>query len=71
MITVILILTIFNTGLILLMAGGLLSTLRQDMAKMLSKTLRHVDETYEALGTAIFNMDSIKQKVNMSGKVEL
>ena len=71
MITVIFILTIFNTGLILLMSAGIIGTVRSENAKMLNTALNHVDDTYEALGTAIFNMDSIKQKVKMSGKAEV
>ena len=71
MITAILILTMFNTGLIILLTASALSIFRAENAKMLNIALHHVDETYTELGTWIYNMDSTKQKVEMSGKAEL
>ena len=71
MIIAILILTIFNTGLLIVLSAAMVSVIKTEIAKMLNIALHHVDETYAELGTWIYNMDSTKQKAEMSGKVEL
>lgn len=70
MLIAILILTIFNTGLILLMIGGLV-LYKEDIEHFIAAATHHTDESIEAATTALYNMDSIKQKVTMSGKVEI
>ena len=71
MLIAILIISIFNTGLIILMSCGLMGALRQEMIRTVTAGTKHTDESIEALGTAVFNMDSLKQKVEMSGEVEV
>lgn len=67
----ILILLIFNTGLMIVLAAAVLSAVRTEIAKMLNTALHHVDETYGELGELIYNMDAVKQKAIMSGKAEI
>lgn len=71
MLNVILILTIFNTGLLIVLSVAVVSAIRMETAKMFNTALRHVDETYRELGELIYNMDAIKQKATMSGKAEI
>lgn len=67
MLIAILILTIFNTGLIFVIGiGGTGSIL-----EAIRKATRHTDESIEAATTALYNKDSIKQKVEMSGRFEI
>ena len=70
MLTAILILTIFNTGLLMLTIGGL-AVFREDTFKAIDKATDRIEADIEALGTAMFNMDSIKQKATMTGRCEL
>ena len=70
MIVVILILTIFNTGLLIINLGGIAETwnrIRQSEERIKIDNA----ETFAEMGTMIYNMDSLKQKVRMSGKAEL
>ena len=71
MIVMILILTAFNTGLIILLAGCAIYTLRKDMTDIAIQMVKHSDESIEAATTAIYNMDSLKQKAKMSGRADL
>lgn len=71
MLIAILILTIFNTGLIILLGLGGIAVLKQATIDVVMAAMRHTDESIESATTAVFNMDSIKQKAEMSGKAEL
>lgn len=71
MIIAILIITIFNTGLIILMSGAVLMDLKRHTADTAKVINDNTDKDIEALGTAIFNMESLKQKAEMGGKAEL
>ena len=70
MLIAILVLTIFNTGLTLLMIGGLV-LYKEDIEHFIAAAAHHTDESIEAATTALYNMDSIKQKVEMTGKCEI
>lgn len=67
MLIAILIITIFNTGLIVVLGvggtGSILDAIR--------KATKHTDESIEAATTALYNKESIKQKVDMSGRFEI
>lgn len=71
MLTIILILLIFNIGLDIVLILSATALIKEHQVKAV-KTITHNSEklTEQAL-TAIYNMDSIKQKVQMSGEVEL
>lgn len=71
MLIAILVLTIFNTGLVILLAGVICGILRVDFNTAINTAVKHTDKSIEAATTAIFNMDSIKQKVDMTGRFEL
>lgn len=71
MLIAILILTIFNIGLTILIGLGGLSLIKQDMTYIAARAMKHTDQSIEAATTALYNMDSIKQKVEMSGEVEI
>lgn len=71
MLTAILILTIFNTGLILVIGLGGFTALQDLIRKVHKHTLAHIDDRTETAVTAIYNMNSLKQKAEMSGKAEL
>lgn len=70
MLTIILILTIFNTGLLFFVIGGLV-VYKDELGKAMVVLNKHTDESIEALGTAMFNMDSLKAKASTQGKVEV
>ena len=70
MLTAILIITIFNTGLLLLNIGAL-AVLVDEHRKGVEAIKKEVAEDIETATTAIFNMDSIKQKAGMNGRFEL
>ena len=70
MLTAILILTIFNIGLIFFCLIGLAS-LNEELKKSEERIKRNTDEDLAELGTMVFNMDALKQKVRMSGKAEI
>ena len=65
------ILTIFNIGLTILIGFGGLSLMKAEMTNIAAIAMKHTDQSIEAATTAIYNMDSIKQKVEMSGEVEI
>lgn len=71
MLLAILLITIFNTGLIVLMAGAMLAELKKHNADTAKCINDNTDKGLAEALTAIYNMDSIKQKVDMSGKAEL
>lgn len=71
MLIAILILTIFNIGLTILIGFGGLGLIKAEMIAAISAGVKHTDASIEAATTALYNMDSIKQKVNMSGEVEV
>ena len=71
MIVAILILTIFNTGLLILLSGVIVAILREDIKKVVSVAIKHTDDSISTAVTAIFNMDSLKQKAEMSDEVEV
>ena len=70
MLIAILILTIFNTGLILLVMGAVGMALKE-IEKAVKEINRNTDHDTESALTAIYNMDSLKQKVKMNGSVDL
>jgi hypothetical protein len=70
MLTAILIITIFNTGLLLLNIGAL-AVLVDEHRKGVEAIKKEVAEDIETATTAVFNMDSIKQKAEMNGSFEL
>ena len=70
MLIAILILTIFNTGLILFCLIGNV-VINDNIIREMKKATAHTDESIENATTALFNMDSIKQKVDMTGRFEL
>lgn len=70
MLIAILILTIFNIGLSLLIIGGMVAY-KEDIEHFIAAAVHHTDESIEAATTALYNIDSIKQKVTMSGEVEI
>lgn len=67
----ILILLIFNTGLLMVLSGGVLWAARKDMTDVSASMIKHIDESIEAGVTALFNKESLKQKAEMTGKAEL
>ena len=71
MLTAILLLTIFNTGLIFLIGCGGIAALKQAAIEIAAKATRHIDDSISAATTAVFNMDSLKQKAKMSDEVEV
>lgn len=71
MLTAILILTIFNTGLILIIGLGGIGFFKDFMLRSIKYMVDHTDSSIEAATTALFNADSLKQKAEMSGKAEL
>lgn len=70
MLIAILVLTIFNTGLAFLIIGGMVAY-KEDIEHFIAAATHHTDESIEAATTALYNMDSIRQKVTMSGEVEI
>lgn len=70
MLIAILILTIFNTGLILFCLIGNV-VINDNIIREMKKATTHTDQTIEAATTALYNMESIKQKVEMTGRFEL
>ena len=71
MLTAILIITIFNTGLIFLLGIGAIGSIKEFIYKATRILESRIDDRTETAVTAIYNMDSMKQKANMSGKAEL
>lgn len=71
MLIAILILTIFNTGMIMVLGlGGFSAT--QDTIRKAEKAINYnTDKDTETALTALFNQDSLKQKAEMSGEVEI
>lgn len=70
MLIAILILTIFNTGLLLLEIGGMI-LYKDEVESFVAAATKHTDESIEAATTALYNMDSIKQNVEMKGEFRL
>ena len=70
MITAILILVAFNTGMLLVLIGGI-CMYKDEIISYIAASTKHVDESIESATTAVFNMDSIKQKVETTGRFEL
>lgn len=70
MLTAILLLIIFDTGLILLCFGAV-ALLRKEQQEAEKKLEGHIDKDIETAVTAIYNMDSVKQKVTMNGRCEI
>lgn len=66
----ILILTIFNIGLSLLIIGGMVAY-KTELESFIAAATKHTDESIESATTALFNVDSIKQKADMTGRFEL
>ena len=74
MLTIILVLTIFNSGLIFLGICGLIiykEEVKKHDAMLAQKVTDYTKFAIEQSTSAIFNMDSIKQKVDMTGKFEI
>ena len=70
MLIAILLLTIFNAGLLILTVGAI-AILTDEHRKGVVAIKKTVDEDAEILGEAMFNMESIKQKIEMTGRFEL
>ena len=70
MLIAILVITIFNTGLILLGICGMI-LYKDEIESFVAAATKHTDESIETATTALYNMDSIKQKVEMTGRFEL
>lgn len=70
MLIAILILTIFNTGLALIIIGGMVAY-TAEIEHFIVAASKHTDESIEAATTALYNMDSIKQNVKMKGEFRL
>lgn len=71
MIVAILILTIFNTGLIFILGIGVMGALKEFIFSAERQLEKHIDDRTETAVTAIYNMDGLKAKATMSGKVEI
>ena len=71
MLIAILILTIFNIGLTILLGLGGLALMKQEMCNIAAIAMKHTDGSIEAATTALFNKESLKQKAEMSGEVEV
>lgn len=67
MIVAALIILIFNTGLIILLSEVVCRVVKAEIKEL----QEHIDNSIEMATTAIYNMDSIKQKVDMVGRFEL
>lgn len=70
MLIAILILTIFNIGLSFFAVAGI-AFIKDDILKAIAAAARHTDGSIEAATTALFNKESLKQKAEMSGEVEV
>ena len=70
MLTAILLLTIFNTGLIVLCFGAA-ALVRKEQQEAVKEMKKYIDKDIETAVTAIYNMDSVKQKATMSGRCEI
>jgi hypothetical protein len=70
MLIAILLLVIFNIGLTFFVLAGV-AIAKDDIAKGINALAKHTDESIEAATTAIFNMESIKQKADMTGRFEV
>ena len=71
MLVAILILTIFNIGMTLVLIGGAIGMIKDHVDKAKAEIIDNTDNDMASIGTAIFNAESIKQKVQMGGEVEL
>ena len=70
MLIAILLLTIFNIGLTVLVLAGV-AIVKDDIMAAIVVATKHTDESIEAATTALFNKESLKQKAEMQGKVEV
>lgn len=66
----ILILTIINLLILLIVIAGL-AVLHDDIKDAEEKIIGQTNESIEAATTAVFNMESIKQKVDMTGRFDV
>ena len=75
MITAILILTIFNTGMIIVLGCAVYGAIRHDMINIGNMIIKHTSDytkyAVESAMDALYNEGSLKQKAEMSGKVEV
>lgn len=71
MLIAILILTIFNIGLTIIIGLSATAIIKVEMISAITAGVKHTDQSIEAATTALYNMDSLKQKVEMSGEVEV
>lgn len=70
MITAILIISIFNTGLLLLIFGGLCVAV-DDIRKGKEEIIKRTESGIENATSAIFNMEQIKAEINEKGMYEI
>ena len=70
MLIAILLLTIFNIGLTVFVLAGV-AIVKDDIMAAIVVATKHTDESIEAATTALFNKESLKQKAEMQGKVEV
>ena len=71
MLIAILILMIFNIGLTILIGLGSLAVMKDVIISVATKVMKHTDGSIEAATTALFNKESLKQKAEMQGEVEV
>lgn len=71
MLIAILILMIFNTLLIIVMSATVVAIIKDQATSVAALAIKHTDQSIEAATTALYNMDSIKQKVEMKGEFRL
>ena len=71
MLTIILILLIFNTGMNLVLILSATALIKEHQVKAVKTINYNTDKDVETALTAIYNMDSLKQKAEMGGEVEI
>lgn len=70
MIIAILVLTVLNlVGVFILFSGQ--AVIHHEIKQSEERVKHNTDETFAEMGTMIFNMESLKQKVKMTGRAEL
>ena len=55
----------------LVLIGGAIGMIKDHVDKAKAEIIDNTDNDMASIGTAIFNAESIKQKVQMGGEVEL
>lgn len=71
MLTIILILTIFSIGMNIVLILSATALIKEHQTKAVKAINYNTDKDIETALTAIYNMESLKQKAEMSGEVEI